>query len=118
MMTAPVRSLVAGLLWLMAGLVSATAADIQQVRSPGGITAWLVEEKSLPIIAIRFAFEGGGAQEPAGKEGTAGLLAAMLDQGAGSLSGTAYQKQMERLAARISFSTAAWAGESARFFTS
>ena len=61
------------------------------------------QEKSLPIIAIRFAFDGGGAQEPAGKEGASGLLAALLDQGAGNLSGTAYQKQMERLAARISF---------------
>ena len=79
------------------------AADIQQVRSPGGIAAWLVQERSLPIVTIRFAFEGGSAQEPAGKEGTAGLLAAMLDQGAGNLSGAAYQKQMEKLAARISF---------------
>jgi zinc protease len=87
------------LVWL--GL--AAAADIQQVRSPGGIAAWLVQERSLPIVTIRFAFEGGSAQEPAGKEGTAGLLAAMLDQGAGGLSGAAFQKQMEKLAARISF---------------
>ena len=64
----------------------ARAADIQQVRSPGGIAAWLVQEKSLPIVAIRFGFDGGSAQEPMGKEGTAGLLAAMLDQGAGDLS--------------------------------
>jgi len=81
----------------------ARAADIQEVRSPGGIAAWLVEERSLPIIAIRFAFDGGSAQEPAGKEGTAGLLAALLDQGAGDLSGPAYQKQAEKLAVRISF---------------
>ena len=81
----------------------ASAAEVQQVRSPGGIAAWLVQEPSLPIIAIRFAFDGGSSQEPAGKEGVAGLLAAMLDQGAGHLSGAAYQKQMEKLAARISF---------------
>ena len=82
---------------------SARAADIQQIRSPGGISAWLVEEKSLPIIAIRFAFDGGSTQEPVGKEGTAGLLAAMLDQGAGELSGAAYQKQIEKLAVRLTF---------------
>jgi zinc protease len=82
---------------------SARAADIQQVRSPSGISAWLVEEKSLPIIAIRFAFDGGSTQEPVGKEGTAGLLAAMLDQGAGDLSGPAYQKQIEKLAVRLTF---------------
>ena len=79
------------------------AAEIQQVRSPGGITAWLVEEKSLPIIAIRFGFDGGSTQEAAGKEGTAGLLAAMLDQGAGDLGGPAYQKQIEKLSVRLAF---------------
>ncbi len=95
--------LAAAALSLLVSTVPSSAGDIQQVRSPGGISAWLVEEKSLPIIAIRFAFDGGSAQEPMGKEGTAGLLAAMLDQGAGNLSGTDYQKQMEKLAARISF---------------
>src|SRR5262245_59471239 len=68
---------------MLAWLGAAAAADIQQVRSPGGIAAWLVQERSLPIVTIRFAFDGGSAQEPMGKEGTAGLLAAMLDQGAG-----------------------------------
>jgi zinc protease len=79
------------------------AADIRQIRSPGGISAWLVEERSLPIVAIRFAFEGGSAQEAVGKEGTAGLLAAMLDQGAGELSAGEYQKQIERLSVRLAF---------------
>jgi zinc protease len=106
-MTRPVRKVIA---WCLSALVGAfawdsfaSAADIQQVRSPGGIAAWLVQERSLPIVTIRFAFDGGSAQEPIGKEGTAGLLAAMLDQGAGSLSGAAYQKRMETLATRISF---------------
>ena len=81
----------------------ARAADIQQIRSPGGIAAWLVQEKSLPIIAIRFGFDGGSAQEPVGKEGTAGLLAAMLDQGAGDLSSPAYQKQIDKLSVRLTF---------------
>ena len=45
--------------------------DIKKVKSPGGITAWLVEEHSVPLIAMRFAFEGGSAQDPVGKEGVA-----------------------------------------------
>ena len=65
-MTPILARLVAAVIWLVAWQMPVTAADIQQVRSPGGISAWLVEEKSLPIIAIRFAFDGGGAQEPAG----------------------------------------------------
>jgi zinc protease len=91
------------LLCLCAWEATPYAADVRQIRSPGGISAWLVEERSLPIVAIRFAFEGGSAQEAVGKEGTAGLLAAMLDQGAGDLSGAEYQKQIERLSVRLAF---------------
>ena len=52
----------------------ALAMKIQEIKSPGGITAWLVEEHSVPLIAMRFAFEGGSAQDPAGKEGLANFL--------------------------------------------
>lgn len=100
---ASLLALVAALVVLMTWQGHARAAEIQQVKSPGGISAWLVEEKSLPIIALRFAFDGGSTQETAGKEGTAGLLAAMLDQGAGDMPGPVYQKQIEKLAVRIAF---------------
>ena len=96
-------ALLLALACFLAPVTPLRAAEIQQVRSPGGITAWLVEEKSLPIIAIRFGFDGGSTQEAAGKEGTAGLLAAMLDQGAGDLGGPAYQKQIEKLSVRLAF---------------
>ncbi|HJU31121.1 MAG TPA: insulinase family protein, partial [Hyphomicrobiaceae bacterium] len=98
-----VGTLLLALAWFLAPLTPLRAAEIQQVRSPGGITAWLVEERSLPIIAIRFGFDGGSTQEAAGKEGTAGLLAAMLDQGAGDLAGPAYQRQIEKLSVRLAF---------------
>ena len=32
------------------------AADIQEVRSPGGVTAWLVEEPSIPMLAVEIHF--------------------------------------------------------------
>lgn len=76
---------------------------IQKVTSPGGITAWLVEEHSVPLVAIRFSFEGGSAQDPDGKEGVANFLTAMLDEGAGDLDATAFQERMEDLAMRMSF---------------
>ncbi|HSR81342.1 MAG TPA: pitrilysin family protein [Hyphomicrobiaceae bacterium] len=104
-MTGPLRAFGIALVLLCHSAWEARpyAADIRQIRSPGGISAWLVEERSLPIVAIRFAFEGGSAQEAVGKEGTAGLLAAMLDQGAGELSAGEYQKQIERLSVRLAF---------------
>lgn len=78
--------------------------NIQEVTSPGGITAWLVEEHSVPLVAIRFAFEGGSAQDPDGKEGVAHFISAMLDEGAGELDAATFQERMEDIAMRMSFS--------------
>ena len=61
----------------------AFATTIERVVSPGGIEAWLVREPAVPLIAIDFAFVGGAAQDPAGKGGTANLVASLLDEGAG-----------------------------------
>ena len=82
----------------------ANAMKIQTVKSPGGIEAWLVEEHSVPLLAMRFGFRGGSTQDPAGKEGVANFLSAMLDEGAGDLDSAAYQERAEELAMRMSFS--------------
>jgi zinc protease len=76
---------------------------IQVVKSPGGVTAWLVEEHSVPLLAMRFAFEGGNAQDPEGKDGLAHFLAGMLDEGAGDLNAKAFQERVEEIAMRMSF---------------
>jgi len=81
----------------------AKAMKIQSVKSPGGIEAWLVEEHSVPLMAMRFVFEGGSTQDPAGKEGVANFLAGMLDEGAGSMDSSQFQERMEELAVRMSF---------------
>lgn len=81
----------------------AHAMKIQEVQSPGGIKAWLVEEHSVPLLALRFAFTGGNAQDPAGKEGLANFLTAMMDEGAGDLTATQFQERMEEIAMRMGF---------------
>ena len=82
---------------------AATSMKIQEVKSPGGIEAWLVEEHSVPLMALRFVFDGGNAQDPAGKEGLAEFPAGMLDEGAGDLDPTQFQERMEELAISMSF---------------
>jgi zinc protease len=82
----------------------AEAMKIQTVKSPGGIEAWLVEDHSNPMMAMRFSFEGGSAQDPVGKEGLANFVSSMLDEGAGDLDANAFQEQLENLAVRMSFS--------------
>lgn len=90
---------------LMALSRLAYAVEIQKVVSPKGIEAWLVEDHTVPIIAMNFSFDGGSTQDPAGKEGLTRLLAASLDEGAGDLASEDFQGKLEELAVSIGFST-------------
>ncbi len=83
---------------------SAEATTIERVVSPGGIEAWLVHERAVPLIAVEFAFVGGAAQDPPGKGGTATLAASLLDAGAGELDSTAFSDRLERKAIQMGFS--------------
>src|SRR5680860_353890 len=76
---------------------------IQEVTSPGGIKAWLVESHANPLIALRFAFRGGASQDDPGKDGLAYFVTAMMDEGAGDLGSTAFQEREQELAMRMSF---------------
>ncbi|MER2635724.1 MAG: pitrilysin family protein [Rhizobiaceae bacterium] len=77
---------------------------IQDVRSPAGITAWLVEDYTVPIVTVRFAFRGGSTQDPAGKEGLAELMSALFDEGAGDLDSDAFQTDLDNAGAEMRFS--------------
>ncbi len=83
---------------------AAHAFTIQEVKSPGGITAWLVEENAIPLMAMNFSFRSGSAEDPAGKEGVSEFLTGMLDEGAGDMLSQKFQKKREELAFRMSFS--------------
>jgi len=82
----------------------AGATTIERVTSAGGIEAWLVHERAVPLIAVEFAFAGGAVQDPAGKAGTAALAASLLDAGAGDLDSTAFSDRLERRAIQMNFS--------------
>jgi zinc protease len=81
----------------------ANAMKIQNVKSPGGIEAWLVEEHGLPLLTMQFGFMGGSSQDPAAKPGVANFITAMLDEGAGEIKSAEFQEQMEQLAAKMRF---------------
>jgi zinc protease len=73
------------------------------VISPGGIEAWLVQDATVPLVAMQFAFAGGSAQDPADKPGVAQLMADNLDEGAGDLDSHAYHDRLERHAIQMNF---------------
>jgi zinc protease len=92
---------------LLASRSEAVALEVQQLTSPGGIKAWLVEEHSVPLVAIRFAFLGGASQDPAGKEALAGMMAdLLLEGGAGDMSPQVFKEKVSRLSTTLTFSCA------------
>ncbi len=94
----------AGLFLAIAGAaLPGRAIEVERVVSPGGLEAWLVRDHANPIIALRLAFRGGAALDPAGKEGLANMAAALLDEGAGDLDSQAFQRRLEDLAIRLGF---------------
>jgi zinc protease len=96
-------ALTMGALGLFGAQQTLAATEIQEVTSPGGITAWLVEEHALPFIVIEAAWEGGTLQDPSDKTGLGYMMAGLLNEGAGDLDSQAFQGEMERLATSISF---------------
>ncbi|MBE7638499.1 insulinase family protein [Sneathiella sp. P13V-1] len=89
---------------IMSVLRSAEALEIQQVTSPGGVKAWLVEEKSIPIISMEVIWKGGSVAVPKEKAGLAHLMASTMDEGADELDSEAFQKRLSDLAISLSFS--------------
>jgi len=82
---------------------SALATNIQEITSPGGIKAWFVEEKSIPILSMEVIWKGGASTIPAEKAGLANLLASTMDEGAADLDSKAFQQRLSDLAISLSF---------------
>ena len=82
------------------------AVEIQQVTSPSGIKAYLVENYTSPIITLSFSFAAGATQDPEGKEGATRLLSTMLDEGAGDIDGPKFQAMSEELGMEVGFRAA------------
>ncbi|MCF7699285.1 M16 family metallopeptidase [Loktanella sp. M215] len=93
-------------LTLCAALAASTAhaaIDIQQVTSPGGIKAWLVEDHNIPFTALEIRVRGGASLDLPGKRGATNLMMATLEEGAGDLDAQAFQTKREDLAASYGF---------------
>jgi zinc protease len=88
----------------LAATPSHAAAKIQRLVSPGGIEAWFVQDATVPLIAMEYAFSGGAAQDPAGKSGVGNMVASLLDEGSGDLDSATFHERLDRRAIELSFS--------------
>ena len=98
-----IRALFATLALTILGALPVRAIEIQQVTSPGGIEAWLVEDHSIPFVALNLAFRGGASVDAPGKRGAVNLMTALLEEGAGDRDATAYAEALESLGASTGF---------------
>jgi zinc protease len=92
------RGLLAALLsvaLLVFPLASAGAVEIKEIRTPLGIKAWLVEDRSVPVVTLNFSFDGGTASEPEGQKGVTSLMAILLTDGAGTLGAQDFKRREE-----------------------
>ncbi|PRD41799.1 peptidase M16 [Phyllobacterium phragmitis] len=98
------RALAAAFIAVLFFVLPARAVTIQEVVSPKGVRAWLVQDDFVPLISIRFSFKGGSTQDPTGKEGLGNLMTGLFDEGAGDLPSDAYQERLDNVGAEMSFS--------------
>jgi zinc protease len=91
---------------------------IKEVTSPGGITAWLVEDHSIPFVALELRFKGGASLDVEGKRGATNLMTGLLEEGAGDLDARGFARALEELASSFSYDVGDDAlSVSARFLT-
>lgn len=102
-----------GLVWLLACLllmlpashdIAWSARKVDQIVTPLGIRVWHVEEQSIPLVALRFGFAGGSTQDPDDRSGLASLMASLVTEGAGDLSGEAFARRMADAGVQMSLS--------------
>ncbi len=92
--------------------------DIKEVTSPGGITAWVVEDHNLPFTALEIQFRGGTSLDTPEKRGAINLMTALIEEGAGEMDSRAFAEARDGLAAEFSFDAGTDSvGVSVRFLT-
>lgn len=88
---------------LIAALPARAEVKIQEVVSPSGITAWLVQEPSIPFMALELRFRGGASLDREGKRGSLNLMTGLLEEGTGELDSRGFARALEELAATFAY---------------
>jgi zinc protease len=96
-----ITALVTAAMLLVPGL--ARAIDIQEINSPGGIDSWLVEDSSIPFVAIDIWFRGGASLDDPEARGAIHLMTGLLEEGAADMDARAFAERVEGLAAGFEF---------------
>ncbi|MEP3332700.1 pitrilysin family protein [Sedimentitalea sp.] len=103
---------------LVLALPAWAEVKVQEVTSPAGINAWLVEDHTIPFTALEIRFRGGTSLDAPDKRGAVYLMTALIEEGAGGLDARAHARAVEALAASFRYDASDDAvSVSARFLT-
>lgn len=83
--------------------VATAAVDIKTITSDGGINAWVVEEPSIPFVALEIRIRGGASLDVEGKRGAVNLMMGLLEEGSGDMTAQEFQAKRESLAASFGY---------------
>ena len=76
---------------------------IQQVETPGGLKAWLIEDHDIPFTALEIRFMGGTSLDPVEQRGVVNLMTALLEEGTGDLDSQGFAEARDALAVQFGF---------------
>lgn len=75
---------------------------VQTFKLKSGITVYLVEQHTLPIVSLDLTFDGGSISDPVGKEGLASVCMAMVGEGTEKLDKLAFSEALADVASSVS----------------
>ena len=98
-----IARIAAALVAVCLALPATATIDIDEVTSPGGVQAWLVQDPSIPFVALEFWFPGGSVLDQPDTRGATHLMMALLEEGAGDLDAQGFAAAREALATSFEF---------------
>ena len=98
-----IRSILVCITFFVLAIPAGAQIKIEEVTSPKGIKAWLVNEPSVPFIALQIAFRGGTSLDAPDKIGATNLMVGLLEEGTGDMDAAGFLRASESLAANFGF---------------
>jgi zinc protease len=89
--------------WVFCTVTAVAETDIHEITTKDGIKVWLVDEPSIPFIALEVVFKGGTSVDAPEKAGATYLMAGLLEEGSGTMDATAFSRATEELAASFGY---------------
>lgn len=99
----PMALLRAAALFVALALPARAEIPMVEVTTPDGVTAWLVQDNSIPFLALELRFRGGTSLDVPDKRGATNLMTALIEEGAGDLDAQGFAAARDALAADLRF---------------